>query len=41
MINPESIRAEVKKIREQDPEQYQQLALYNCDEYAVVYAEKP
>jgi ubiquinone/menaquinone biosynthesis C-methylase UbiE len=40
-VSPESIRADVRKVWQQDPEQHQQLALFNCDEYAVVYAEKP
>src|SRR3712207_7367126 len=39
-FTPERIRADVRKVWRQDPEQYQQLALFNCDEYAVVYAEK-
>lgn len=40
-VTPERIRADVRKVREQDPEQYQHLALFNCDDYVVAYAEKP
>jgi ubiquinone/menaquinone biosynthesis C-methylase UbiE len=35
------VRAEVKKARLLEPEQFQQLALFNCDEYLVISAEKP
>jgi len=40
-VTPERIRADVRKVREQDPEQYQHLALFNCDDYVIASAEKP
>ncbi|OJT20812.1 methyltransferase type 11 [Archangium sp. Cb G35] len=40
-VSPERIRAEVRKLREQDPEQYQHLSQFNCDDYVIASAEKP
>lgn len=37
----EGVRAKVKQARLMDPESIQQLALFNCDEYLLAYAEKP
>lgn len=37
----ERVRAEVKKVHQLGPEQFQQLALFNCDDYVIAYAQKP
>jgi hypothetical protein len=40
-VSIDSVRESVKRARLIPPEQQQWTALFNCDEYAVVYAEKP
>lgn len=37
----ERVRAAVKKVQQQQPEQLQQLALFNCDDYVIASAQKP
>jgi ubiquinone/menaquinone biosynthesis C-methylase UbiE len=36
----DGVRADVRKAGQKEPEQYQWQYLFNCDDYAVVYAEK-
>jgi ubiquinone/menaquinone biosynthesis C-methylase UbiE len=40
-ITLDQVRESVRRARQTDPEQTQWSTLFNCDEYAVVYAEKP
>ena len=35
------VRAKVQEMLKQPPEQMQWQALFNIDDYAIVYAEKP
>ncbi|MGZ3458120.1 MAG: class I SAM-dependent methyltransferase [Archangium sp.] len=37
----DDVRADVRKARQTDPEQYQWPSAFNYDDYVIVYAEKP
>lgn len=40
-VTPAQVRQSVERARRMEPDQLQWHTLFNCDEYAAVYAEKP
>jgi ubiquinone/menaquinone biosynthesis C-methylase UbiE len=40
-VSMDQVREKVRKARQLEPEQYQWPTLFNCDDYVVIYAEKP